>query len=214
MAPIVDSLFVLLILTNMLLLGSSRLAACVKIVAIQGVALGSLPLLLHSSGIDVRVGLVAAANLALKGIVFPWLLQRAIKGAKIAREVEPIISYGFSMLAGLVLLGVAFWLGRRLPLPPGGSSTLLLPFAFFTIFVGLFLTVSRKKAANQALGYLAMENGIAAFGLAYACSEPFLVELGVLLDAFMAVLVMGITIYQIRREFDSIDTDRLSSLRG
>ena len=40
-----------------------------------------------------------------------------------------------------------------------------------------------------------------------------LVEAGVLLDVFVAVFVMGIMIFHINREFDHIDTDRLSSLK-
>ena len=73
--------------------------------------------------------------------------------------------------------------------------------------------VSRRKAIMQTLGYLAMENGIYAFGLAFAVEEPLLVEMGVLLDVFVAVFVMGIAIHHISREFDHIDTDRLSALK-
>ena len=65
----------------------------------------------------------------------------------------------------------------------------------------------------QALGYLAMENGIASFGMTLAESEPFLVEMGIFLDAFMAVFVMGITINHISREFDHIDSDLLANLK-
>jgi hydrogenase-4 component E len=39
------------------------------------------------------------------------------------------------------------------------------------------------------------------------------VEMGVLLDVFVAVFVMGIAIYNISREFDHIDTDRLTALK-
>ena len=81
------------------------------------------------------------------------------------------------------------------------------------MMVGLLLIVSRSKAVMQALGYLAMENGIYAFGLAFAVEEPLLVEMGVLLDVFVAVFVMGIAIHHISREFDHIDTDRLSALK-
>ena len=38
-------------------------------------------------------------------------------------------------------------------------------------------------------------------------------EMGVLLDVFVAVFVMGITIFHISREFDHIDTDGLSALK-
>ena len=42
---------------------------------------------------------------------------------------------------------------------------------------------------------------------------PLLVELGVLLDIFVAVFVMGIIVFHINREFDHIDSDQLSALR-
>ncbi len=43
---------------------------------------------------------------------------------------------------------------------------------------------------------------------------PSLVELGVLMDVFVAVFVMGIAIYRINREFDHIDADQLKPLKG
>jgi hydrogenase-4 component E len=58
-----------------------------------------------------------------------------------------------------------------------------------------------------------MENGIYAFGIALVHEEPFLVEMGIFLDIFVAVFVMGITMFHINREFDHIETDRLSELR-
>ena len=42
---------------------------------------------------------------------------------------------------------------------------------------------------------------------------PFLVEVGVLLDLWVGIFVMGIMIYQINREFASLDTTRLSHLK-
>jgi hydrogenase-4 component E len=39
------------------------------------------------------------------------------------------------------------------------------------------------------------------------------VELGVLLDVFVAVFVMGIAIFHINREFDHIDANQLTTLR-
>jgi hydrogenase-4 component E len=45
-----------------------------------------------------------------------------------------------------------------------------------------------------------------------AHEEPLLVELGVLLDLLVAVFVMGIIVFQIQRDFDHIDVDRLTAL--
>jgi hydrogenase-4 component E len=49
--------------------------------------------------------------------------------------------------------------------------------------------------------------------MAFAVEEPLLVEMGILLDVFVGVLVMGIMIHHISREFDHIDTDRLTALK-
>jgi hydrogenase-4 component E len=88
-----------------------------------------------------------------------------------------------------------------------------VPVALFTSLAGLFLIVSRKKALTQVLGYLVLENGIYAFGVGVVQGTPMLVELGVLLDVFVAVFVMGITIFHINRQFDHIDTDQLATLK-
>lgn len=90
---------------------------------------------------------------------------------------------------------------------------MLIPGAMFTILTGLFIVVSRRKALTQVLGYLVLENGVYVFGSSLAVEEPLLVEMGILLDVLVAVFVMGIVIFQINREFDHIDTDKLSVLK-
>jgi hydrogenase-4 component E len=42
---------------------------------------------------------------------------------------------------------------------------------------------------------------------------PLMVEAGVLLDLLVAVFVMGIVMHQINREFSTMNTGQLSSLR-
>ena len=213
MSTLIDVIMVLLVLTNLLVLGSSRLTACIRLVAIQGVALSVLPILTqwHELGI-ATVGL-SAATLAIKGVVFPLLLLRAIREAKVQREVEPFVGYTLSIVAGLLSLVIAAWLGKRLSLV-ALSSPLVVPVALSMVLIGLFFVISRKKALSQVLGYLILENGTYAFGLVLLHETPLIVELGILLDAFVAVLVMGIAIFRINREFDHIDADQLDSLKG
>jgi hydrogenase-4 component E len=58
-----------------------------------------------------------------------------------------------------------------------------------------------------------LENGIYIFGMLLLRATPFLVEIGVLLDLFVAIFVMGIIINHISREFTSISTEHLSALK-
>src|SRR5512140_1143307 len=203
----------LVLLMNLRLLGTSRLTACIRIVALQGIVLGLLPLFFHAHDLSLRVVLQAAASTVTKGMIFPWLLMRATRGAEARRELIPIVGYTTSLLLGGAFLGGSIWLGRRLPLPDAAGSQFLIAVALFTIMTGLLLIIARRMTVMQVLGYLSMENGIYAFGLTFAEKEPLLVEMGILLDAFMAVFVMGIMIYHINRQFDSLDADRLSELK-
>ena len=209
-----DIVMIFLVLTNLMLLGSSRLSACIRTVAAQGIVLGLLPLQLNGWSLELHLVIFSAAIIALKGIVFPWMLSGTLRELKTQREIEPFIGYGISLVLGTVILMICIWLGSRLPLPEPATSPLIVPVVFFTIMSGLFLIVSRKKALTQVLGYLVLENGIYTFGVALVDKQPMLVELGILLDIFVAVFVMGIAIFHINREFDDIDTDKLSGLRS
>jgi hydrogenase-4 component E len=208
-----DILGVLLILTNLRLLGSSELTACIRAVALQAIILGAAALLVNAAQLDARLVAIVLVSTVLKAGMLPWLLRRAIREAGALREIEPFIGFTASLLVGLALLGLCFLIGSRLDASMVAGTDLLVPVALFTLVTGLLVIVSRRKAVTQVLGYLGMENGIYAFGMAFAIQEPLLVEMGVLLDVFVAVFVMGITIYHISRQFDHIDTDRLSALR-
>src|SRR5262249_36281580 len=161
---------------------SSRLRFGITVLAMQGLAVGLLPLLLPGHDITLRTLALSAISIALKAVVFPWLLIRAMRAAGVRLEAEPLVGYTPSILLAVFALGMSIWLAGRLAPPVPPPPPLLLPTALFTVLIGLFLIVCRKKALGQVMGYLALENGIFLFGIPLARDEPFLVEMGVLLD--------------------------------
>lgn len=210
-----DLVLVLALLSNFLMLGSGRLSAGIRTVALQGVLLASLPLFLHEGGTPtVHLMALSLGMLGLKGILFPWLLFRAIREASMRREIKPLVGFTASLVAGILAAAVAFRVSGRLPLPSAPVSSLLIPTALTTILVSFIVLVSRTKALSQVLGYLMLENGIFLFGLVFAREMPVLIELGILLDLFVGVFVMGIVVFHIHREFDHIDTVHMTTLKG
>ena len=208
----IEIILIFLILTDLILLGSSRLRNAIRIVALQGVALGLLPLLTEGA-VTWSGALLGLGSAGIKGWVFPALMNRALRETNASREIEPFVGFIPSLLIGVGVLAVAFGFGVRLPLPWAAPSALLVPAGLFTVWTGLFLIMARRKAITQVLGYIVMENGIFALGMVLVEAMPLLVELGVLLDIFVAVFVMGIIVFQINREFDHIDSDQLSALK-
>jgi len=204
MNGLTEILVMLLILTNFRLLSSSRIQACIQTVAMQAVLLGAVTLVSGHGSISWGVLLLTLSTIAVKGLLLPSLLRKAVREAGVSREIQPFVGFGKSIITGTILL----FLSAKCC-----SARMLIPGAMFTILTGLFIIVSRKKALTQVLGYLTMENGIYAFGTSLAVEAPLLVEMGMLLDVFVAVFVMGIVIFHINQEFDHMDTDRLSALK-
>lgn len=203
----------LLILANLAMLGSSRLAVCIRLLTLQGILLGFLPVMVADGAPTVRMLLLMTATIALKGVMFPWLLMKTLRDVGIKREMEPFVGYTWSVLVGLIALAVASRVEARLEAAgaPGGMA---MSVALFMILTGLFLIAARRKALSQILGYIVIENGMYALSVVMLEEIPALVELGILMEAFVAVFVMGIAIYHIRREFDHMDADQLNTLKG
>ncbi len=213
MNPLLVVVAALVALLNFRLLGGSRLIPIIRAAALQGALLALVAVLLRAEELAWGAAALAAGSAVIKGFVLPGLLLRAMRQVEIRREVEPLVGYNLSLLFGAAGLGLAAVMGTRISPSVFAGGHLLGSVSLFTMATGLFLMISRRKAITQALGYLVFENGIYAFGISVAHDEPFLVELGVLLDLLVAVFVMGIIIFHIQRDFAHIDVDRLALLR-
>jgi hydrogenase-4 component E len=212
----IEAVLALVVITDLLLLGGSRLKGSIRTAAAQGALVSLLPLLLHAPDWAARALALAAGGVLIKGVVFPWLLLWVLREAGVRREIEPFVGHTLSVLVGVGSLMFALWVDARLALSAGlpSGAELTIPMGLATLLIGLFLITSRRKAVTQVLGYIVVENGIYMIGVALVGEVPLLVELGVLLDVFVAVFIMSIAVYHISREFDHIDVDQLRELRG
>ena len=206
-----DQLLVLVLLINILILGTRRTRVAIRAIAAQGVVLGILPLLIHAA--NAHILLITLFVLLAKGVLIPWLLLGALKKVDFGEDLEPFLGYAGNILAGALAMVLAFVFAARLPLAPMHQGLLTVPAALATILAGFIALASRRKAINQVIGYLLLENGIYIFGLLLTEAMPLMVEAGALLDLIVGIFVMGIIINQISREFSSIDTSRLTALR-
>jgi hydrogenase-4 component E len=213
---IIDSCLTLVALLNLALLATSRLSAYIRIFAAQSFLLALLPMALQFH--DARtvgahaIGITAGAIL-FKVIAIPRILLRLLRSGEIHVEIEPFLGFTASVLFGGVITIASFGLAGNLRVPVEPATDLILSVALATVLIGLLVLVSRLKAITQVLGYLVVENGVFVFGLLLLEQMPGLIELAMLLDLFVAVFIMGIVVYHIRREFDHMDTHLLDALK-
>jgi hydrogenase-4 component E len=213
MIQLLDPLLIVALALNFVALGVSRIRGVINAVALQGVLLGILALFVYPE-LGIRVVLLVGVTVGLKGFVIPKFLIHALREANIQDEVKPgVVNFMGSLLLGAVGTGLAMVFSDTLPLAEQHKHLLLVPASLSTVWTGFLMLTTRKRAIMQVLGYLLLENGIFMFGLLLLEATPFLVEVGILLDLFTGVFVMGIIIHHISREFASTSTEHLTELK-
>jgi hydrogenase-4 component E len=212
MLAILDPLLIVALALNFVALGVSRIRGVINAAALQGILLGLCPLFVHHD-IGPRGLVLVAVTIALKGFVIPAFLVHAMREAHVQHEVTPFVNFISSLLLGALGTALAMVFSSTLPLAGAHTDLLIVPASLATVWTGCLILTTRKKAMTQVVGYLMLENGIFLFGLLLLEAMPFLVEVGVLLDLFTCVFVMGIIIHHISREFASISTEHLAELK-
>ncbi|HNX34676.1 MAG TPA: hydrogenase [Kiritimatiellia bacterium] len=212
MTNLLNSILVIVLMLNLFALGTSRIVSVIRTVSIQGVLLGLLPLLSHGH-LSLTAFLAILPTIALKGVVIPGMMTHALRDVKIKREVEPLIGLQPTVILGALGTVFALLFADQLPLATQHAGALIVPTAIATVLTGFILLITRFKALTQVMGYLVLENGIFIFGMLLVEAMPLVVEMGVLLDLFVAIFVICIIVNQINQAFSSLDTRRLVSLK-
>jgi hydrogenase-4 component E len=189
------------------------LAAMVRLLAWQGVALAVIVSAegVHQHGAALLI--VAGVVLVLRAGLLPWLLTRAI-GAEAAerRESTPLLNTTASLLVAAGLTMAAFVLARPLVALERTPATNAVPAGLAVILIAVFVMISRRRALSQAVGFLMLDNGIAAVAFLTTSGVPVIVELGASLDVLFAVLILGVLTGRLRHAFGDTDLDQLREL--
>ncbi len=208
-----DSILIVAILLSIFALASERLGSIIRAFAAQSLLIAFLPLIVHHGHLGLHQLVLLVVTVTIKVWLIPRLLFRAMREVAIRRVGAPLISHGASLVLAALLVALSFVISAHLPLPVTVVSQLLLPAAFSTLLLGLLLLITHSKAVTQVIGYLVVENGIYLVSICLIVEMPLLVEMGILLDVFVGVFVMGIVIFRINREFDHMDTHNLTALK-
>lgn len=208
---VASNLVLAILATGFLMMGRKSLDALIRLYALQNTLLGALAFVLAQG--EVHFILAGLALLLLKGVLIPLYLFRLLERLEVSHEVESYLSIPLSLLLGGLLVALGFWVGQRFVLA-GAELAEAVPAAIGLILLGMLSVVSRKKALTQVLGFLAMENGVFLLALAETHGLPLFIEIGIALDAFVAVVLAGVLITRIQASFGHIDTARMRELKG
>jgi len=203
-----------MLVLQLLLVVQPMLLTNIRLFALQSLLLAGIAAIAAWFNKAMDVYIVAVLTVIGKVIFLPWLLDRQVRRIRIVQEIDPFLGAPASMLicGALTLLGYVVarpvtLLGRL------GNNTLAI--AITLLLTGFYLMINRRKALTQVLALLTVENGVMLAAVALTTyGMPLVVELGIFFDVMVAVMVLGILVYRIRESFDSMDTSKLSKLRG
>ena len=209
----VNLLGALLLILAFAMISQRRILSLIHLFTIQGATLVLATTVVGYVTHQPHLYLSAAVTFLLKVLLIPWLLHRVIDRLNIRWDVETLINIPTTMLIGILVVIFAF----NLAIPISRLSSTLaggtLGIALACVLLSFLMMITRAKAVPQVIGFLAMENGLFFAATSATYGMPMVVELGIALDVLIGVLILGVFMFQIREQFDSLDIRHLEKLK-
>lgn len=186
----VNYLIILFAMTLVYLSVAERFRIYAGLMGIQGVLLFGITLFELQEVNTANLVFIASETLLFKAIVVPFMLIRIIKKTDVYK-VHNLAMPGFYQLAlTIISLILSLILANAMTNP--FVDTIYLTIALFCFFTGMLLIVTHKYILSQVIGFLVIENAVFILSLAIGSEKPMLINIGILLDIFVGVLILGL----------------------
>jgi len=210
---LINLLAALLLLVAFAMLSQRRVLTLIRLFAWQGAALAASTLIVAWSTGQTHLYFSAVLTVVLKVMLIPWVLHRLIDRLNVRWDVETLINIPTTMLLGIVLVIFAFNLALPIASLSASVARGTLGIALACVLLSFLMMITRTKAIPQVIGFLAMENALFFAATSATYGMPMVVELGIALDVLVGMIVLGVFMFQIREQFDSLDIRHLERLK-
>ena len=188
-----------------------RLLTYIKILALQGILLFGIAFIELIEINAANLTFVLLETIVIKAIAIPLFLNYVMKRNRITRDAEPFLPNFVSLIIITLIIIATFILSNAID--DSRISKIYFVVALSTLFTGLYIIVTRHKIITHVMGYLIIENGVFILSLALGNEMPMLVNLGILLDVFASVFLLGIFVNRVGDVLKDVDVDQLKSLK-
>lgn len=225
-----ENIFIILLGLSMLYLAStSRLKAHINMLSIQGWLLFFICIfgLIHESWFNIEILRNAKINLAhigaiafivletlgVKSLLIPLFLNKVLNKTNVHRDSDANIPHFYALIISSAILFAGFMIANIQFPALKMISPLYFGVSVSIIITSLWLITIKHTVLSNVISFITMENGIFLLSLAVAKEIPVIVNLGVLLDIFIAVFILGMLIKEINTEFEDLEVSQLSDLK-
>ena len=206
-----DILLIALAMTLLYMSIANRIYTYLRILVFQGFLLFGTTFLTLTNINSVNLILILLETIVFKAIAVPYFLSYILRRNAITREAEPYLPNFISLIMVTLIIVATIILSSAI-IDENLDKTYFVV-ALSTLFTGLYLIVSRKKIITHVIGYLIIENGVFVLSLAVGNEMPMLVNLGIMLDIFASVLILGVFFNKIGDVLKDPDVNLLRNLK-
>lgn len=190
---------------------ANRLLTYIKVLAFQGVLLFVVSFIQLNEINTINLILILMETIFFKSIAMPLFLAYILKRNKITREAEPYLSNFVSLIIVTIISITTILLVNSIK--DTQLDKIFFVVALTALFTGIYFIVSRRKIITHVMGYLMVENGVFILSLAVGNEMTMLVNIGIMMDIFVSVLVLGIFANRIGDTFEAMSVDNLTNLK-
>ena len=209
----INLLAAILLMLAFAMISQRRILSLIQLFTLQGITLVAATAIVGYVTQQPHLYLSACLTFVLKVVLIPLMLHRVINLLNVRWDVETLINIPTTMIIGIVLVIFAFDLAIPISKLSSTIAGGTLGIALACVLLSFMMMITRSKAVPQVIGFLSMENGLFFAATVATYGMPMVVELGIALDVLVGVLILGVFMFQIREQFDSLDIHHIEKLK-
>jgi len=182
-------LIVLFAVTLVYFASAERLVIYIRLLGMQGLLLCGIALSELSEVNTANLVFIIAETLIFKTILIPYLLKRIIATSGVTKVHRQAMPGFYLLILSIFALLTSVILANSLINP--FVNTIYITIALYSLLTGLLMIVTHKLIISHLIGFLIIENSVFIFSLAVGNEMPMLINIGILLDIFVGVLILG-----------------------
>jgi hydrogenase-4 component E len=182
-------LIVLFAITLVYFASAERLVTYIRLIGIQGLLLCGIAIFELTEVNTANLIFIIAETIIIKAIVIPYLLERITTRSGVTKVHRQAMPGFYLIILSVTALLASLFLSYSLKNPY--VNVIYMTIALFSLFTGLLLIVTHRLIISHLTGFLIIENAVFIFSIAVGNEMPMLINIGILLDIFVGVLILG-----------------------
>jgi hydrogenase-4 component E len=209
-----DTVAVLVLLAEFMMLRTALLRAQVRLYAAQSFVVSALAAIV-AAGRDVpELYVLAVVSFLLKVILVPAVILRMLRGSKAEIAGSGALGVSSAVIVSIVVAAFGFFAVGALHVDSRALPSAVISLAVAVVLIAFVLMIVRRDVISQAVGFFSLENGISVASLVVGAGMPLVLEVVLLFDLLVAAVAFGLIMRGHHRRTSSLSTASLDRLRG